>query len=224
MRVVALTFVRKEPDFFPLWLKYYSKEVDECFVINPNQETYPGQWTEIKVYGDGGNSLAWGMIQINNAIKDLLSRFDWVVYSDVDEFIIPKTGDIKAFLKYRQEAMVTCRGFEPFQQDEPPIDLTKPILRQRKGWIPAHAYNKTIVTRTPIILAEGCHYTQDMYNEYIEKKLELRKLIESRITPDLYLVHLKRIDRHLFEIRNPKDWTVEINLLEPIPEWIKDRL
>lgn len=222
MRIAALTLVRNEPDFFPLWVKYYEKEVDELFVINPLHQTYPSKWTEVKIEGDGG--IPWGMIQINNTIRDLLDRFDWVIYSDVDEYIIPKHGDIRAFLKFKREAMFTCKGMDVFHDGEPPIDFSKPILRQRKSWIPAHAYNKTNITRIPIVLAEGAHYTQEEYSEMEERKIPLRQVVEEHITPNLYLVHLKRCDKDIFVKRKGSYWADEVNLKEDIPEWIKDRL
>lgn len=231
MRIAALTFIRKEEDWFPIWLKYYCKEVDELFVINPNQEEYPQEpkWTEIKTDGDGGNNIVWGQIQVNEAIKNLLQKFDWVIYSDADEYIIPKYGDIRAFLKFRREAMFTCNGRDLLhEKGEVKLDLTKPILRQRKWWVSCHPYNKTVVTRVPIILCDGNHYTQDMYDESGERNVTVRQVVEEHITKDLYLVHMRRADEFLFFKKGARlgsgYWNQEQWLKKKIPRWIKDRL
>lgn len=229
MRIAALTFVRKEEDWFPIWLKYYCKEVDELFVINPNQEKYPKEpkWTEIKTDGDGGNSLPWGQEQVNNAIKDLLQRFDWVIYSDADEYIIPKYSDIRGFLQHKHhEAMFTCKGYDLLDEQEAPLDLTKPIFRQRRYWVYSHAYCKTVITKVPIILAEGCHYTEEMYTESGLRNVSVRQVVEESITRDLYLIHMRRCDKTLYDKKPDRGnyWSVERDLKKRLPNWIKDRL
>ena len=78
----------------------------------------------------------------------------------------------------------TCTGYNVVQQpDEPPLDLSRPLLQQRSRWARSTEYSKRLMTRIPLRWNTGFH----------------RELNAAGAEPDpeLLLVHLHRADYHL---------------------------
>jgi len=203
MANAAFTLVQNDMVILQLWLKYYSQYFDYLYIIgNGTKEGY-GKLESLKEYkftferkGKMGNSAITSEVA-KETQKKLLEKFEWVLYSDCDEFITPDLNlykDFPAFFDAYPDEKTLCEGYDIVQTDnEEPIDFTKPYLQQRKYWYKNWSYNKPLLSKIPLNWAEGCH-----------RELEVPDTIGKLQTKTgLYLIHLKYADLHP---REPRDF------------------
>ncbi|MDR3538213.1 MAG: FkbM family methyltransferase [Acetobacteraceae bacterium] len=192
MRVAAFTMVYNEPIFLPLWCGYYGHAVGEenLFVLDHGS--------------NDGSTDDLGMVQkvriprvdkfdedhrasfISRFQATLLSAYDAVVFSDVDEFLIPdpeKFSGLSDFIQHRCPRFVNAVGLDLLHvpDEEAGIDLRAPILSQRHYVRFSPRYCKPLISRIPLLWQPGFHACD----------------YPPAIDPDLFLFHLKRMDRDL---------------------------
>jgi hypothetical protein len=197
-----ITMVHNEPVFLPIWLGYYSRffAPEDIYVLD--NETTDGSterdgFVRIPVAHDTVDHT-WMVRTIEKLQHELLTRYDVVVVTDVDEIIapVPGTGSLATYLDRFDEEFVNCLGYELLhvQAQEPPLRLDQPILDQRRHWFFNGGYDKPALATTPMRWRPGFHGRADFaYN----------------LDPDLRLVHLHRMDygicleRHRTRRRRP---------------------
>ena len=71
----------------------------------------------------------------------------------------PSSGTLGEYLDHFDDECVNCLGYELLhvQDREPPLDLGKPILGQRRFWFPNDAYDKPAVATVPMEWRPGFH-------------------------------------------------------------------
>jgi hypothetical protein len=219
--VAVLTSVANESFFFPIWLRYYSRfiEPEHLYVLDHDS-------TDGSTDGEG-----FVRVPIHNAVLDwawlweiirgeqhrLLERYRAVLYTDVDEIVVPDPayGDLGRYLDEFSDEFVTCRGWEVLHdpQSEPPLEPAAPILAQRKWWFRNTAYDKPLLARVPMSWRGGFHgRTDGAVND----------------DPRLFLVHLHRVDyerclyRHSQRVSRPwqpyqlsQGWGYQSRIIEP---------
>jgi hypothetical protein len=143
-RVVAITLVRDEAEMLPRWINYYGGQLghDNLIVLDDNSvdgstddlpclhyRLPPGPWkapwskTRLRLV----NGLAQGLLAVN----------DVVVYSDVDELIVPdpaRHAGLRAYLAARPDGTsVAPLAVEVVHHagSEPPLDPSRGVLEQR---------------------------------------------------------------------------------------------
>lgn len=188
-RRAVITIVRNEPEFFPIWLTYYSQffAADDIYVLD--HDTTDGStsgtgFVRIPVVHPTFD-INWLLGQVTELQHRLLADYDVVVVCDVDEIIAPDpasaTPDLGTYLDRFDESFVNCIGFQVLHQPdtEPPIDLTQPLLAQRGWWYRDPLYDKPLIATTPMQWIGGFHRRTDRVNNF---------------DPDLRLIHLHHLD------------------------------
>jgi hypothetical protein len=185
MRVLVVTDAISTGAYFPAWYAYY---IHEFGAENIHVFTYPEHREEFSAYLLGGiHVLEEGydddvrMKAITAFVETQLQWHDAVIRVDVDEFILAdpdKFPNLLSYLKTWNGSHLTAYGFDVIQSlDEPEIDLTKPLLEQRRFAYALNAMNKTCVARVPLKWSRGFHYCS--------------------LPPcfgELFLLHMKRAD------------------------------
>jgi Glycosyl transferase family 2 len=175
-RSALLTIVRDEAVFFPIWLRYYSRyfATDDIYVLDhgtTDGSTELGGFVRILVEHETVDNT-WMVETVEAEQRRLLERYDCVLTVDVDELVTPdpRWGTLDEYLEGFTEDFVNCLGYEVLhlRDREPPIRLDQPVLEQRGYWFAADGYDKP-----------GFHGRSD-------GRLNL--------DPDLFLVHLHRMD------------------------------
>ena len=195
----AITRVRDNMVMLELWLSYYSRYFNDLYVITYGElgadkllEKY--KFTILQQLDEdidsGGLHSIKSLNLISETQKKLLRDHDWVLYSDVDEFVVPdpKYKDLKDFMLKSGEKQTFCEGYEIYQdEEEGGIDYSKPILQQRKYWVKDEngSYNKPLLSRIGSKWTHGFHKLKDMTDD------------EAKAIRDtgLYLLHLRDIDK-----------------------------
>lgn len=191
----ALTIVRDESIFLPIWLRYYGQffSAQDVYVLDH-------QSTDGSTEGDGFIRIpvshpeygaAWQRDVIQGYQHELIEQYDVVLYTDVDEIVAPdpRLGDLGTYIDYFSDNFVTCRGYEVLHQKdhEPPFEPTMPVLGQRSTWYANSSYSKSYLARVPILWHGGCHQRIDG---------------KTNDDPNLYLIHLHRMDYEICRARH----------------------
>lgn len=227
MQRAAITRIYESRELLELWLSYYSRYFNSLYVIvcqakdkdrfRDLQDKYG--FNEIHHHNDIYSEGAHG--QVFDLQKDLLSVNEWVIYSDVDEYVFTdKYEDLTEFMDKCKEEQTFCVGYEVVKaNDEYPIDYTKPYLMQRKYWVKdaTASYHKPLLSRIPTNWDFGFHHIRGWSKEQIEQ------------APDsgLKLLHLKHADPEGIYDSKPHETgthqtlSAEVDGAELIPENIR---
>jgi hypothetical protein len=201
-----LTLVRDEPEFFPLWLGYYSRFFDPRDIYVLHHQPPPGlppddRFVRIPVYQEVFSS-AWQRDLVQHHQHVLVDRYDTVLCTDVDEIVAPdpRYGDLGDYVDRfgESEDYVSCTGYEVLHLEgtEPPFDPSEKVLSQRSTWFSNPLYSKPLLARVPMLWKGGFHERADD---------------AARHDPCLRLIHLHRMDyricwnRHRRRARQPRD-------------------
>jgi hypothetical protein len=194
-RTAVLTMVRDEAVFFPIWLRYYSRYFapEDIHVLDhgtTDGSTDGDRFVRIPVTHRTVDH-AWRLKAIQSAQRELLERYDNVLTVDADEIVAPDPnwGTLDVYLSGFQEEFVTCLGVEILHlpDREPPLDLSRPVLDQRRFWFVDSGYDKPALASAPTKWAVGFHGLEDG---------------RRNIDPDLRLIHLHRMDYDLCRDRH----------------------
>jgi hypothetical protein len=223
----VFTCIHNEPVFTPIWIKYYSQfyESQDIYILHlikpmlvdfdswlPSQPGFVRVPIQDRDYCDFNLALEY----VHNFQRELLGRYDCVLYTDIDEIVCHEAGlaaYIDEWLRSGRGDVESCKGYELVHSfdEESPIDLSLPILGQRRWWYPCHLYDKPLLTRIPLDYCWGFHHCRQVPWETTD--------------PNLLLIHLNKMDyeicraRKLARLQNESD--SEISKEHPVgsPGW-----
>lgn len=171
MRIAALTSVRNDPGFLPRWTAYYGAALGEenLYVIIDGFDQPVPQAPGVNVIrvpylarsrtrGDKARAA-----RASGLARALLTSFDMVIGTDVDEFILPdpKTGlNLPEFLSQAQpRACRSALGLDVVQSDadDRPLDPARPVLEQRSRALISDRYTKASILSRPLQWGSGQH-------------------------------------------------------------------
>lgn len=192
-KCAIFVMVKNEEIFLPIWLKYYSRYFDAADIYVFDHNSTDGSIQKcLKEFSFNVIPLRyplsfdhdWFKFVASNAQKKLLKHYEYVIFTDVDEIILPNPQTHKGlddYLLKLKKPYVRCVGYELIHvsSKENPFDSSKSILSQRKFWSFSELYNKTLISKQPIHWTSGFH---DVH--YLNLKVE----------EDLLLIHLHRLD------------------------------
>jgi hypothetical protein len=192
---------RDEALFLPIWYRYYARlfGAENLFIIDHNS----GESPPAKVLGtatlnlfripfdtpspaaahDQGAFDRERFKFISNLIGSLLKYYETVIFNDTDEVFVPDPAvhtDLRAYLAERDVPVLAGVGIEIFHDpadQEAPFDLTRPVLAQRRHYVYRFHHSKPHILSTPCQI--GGHGSEHPFH----------------LDPDLYLMHLKYLDR-----------------------------
>ncbi len=191
IRVAVMTMTRDEAAMLPRWVGYYGSQVgnDNLFVIDDNsvdQSTDqlpctvlhmpPGPWKR--------NWMQTRVDLVNSLTRGLLTCFDVVIFTDVDEFLVPDPqhhDGLRAYLDARASSdALAPLGLNVLHDpgSEPPLEAGRPVLSQRRLVKFAPGMCKPLVKRRPAPWLQGFHGIKAPYV----------------VDPELLLLHLKYAD------------------------------
>jgi hypothetical protein len=195
MKAAALTFVFNESVNLPLWIKYYGSNFGEKNLFVVDRESTDGSTNNLgevnriiiprDAFDD--RKKADFMSSMQNA---LINYYDAVVCGDCDELVVPNIGPYASLADYvakMETDYATCIGLNILHilNQEAPLDLSKPILAQRRYARFMSATCKTMLSKVPIRWLPGLHC------------LDRRP----KMDPNLFMFHTKTMDYGLASAR-----------------------
>lgn len=187
----VFTRVKNEKYMLPIWLRYYSKffASRDMYVLDNDTtdgSTDVGGFQRIPIHNSRTWDDPWLTSMVCRTQRELLRHYRLVLYTDVDEFIVPDPRYYRNLLHYLEvfnrdfiqtTSYTVCHNFK----HEPAIDLSKPILAQRSLWSSlGGGWGKTALSRVPLDWGSGQH--------------DCHQNPQSETDFNLYLVHLPLID------------------------------
>ncbi len=188
--VAVVTVVKDESEMLPLWLHHYGARLglDHLVVLDDQSTDGSTDGIDAEVHRldglPGGPEFERERIKtVNQTAARLLDTFDWVVFTDADEFLVVDPERHESFrdlLPSVPNPAVAALGLNVVQdlEHEQPLDLGRPILEQRSFACFAEVMCKpsTKKRRVPWVLA----------SHGIKSRYEVRD--------DLFMLHLKFAD------------------------------
>jgi hypothetical protein len=186
-RRAVITITHNEALFFPIWLRYYSRYFapDDIYVLDHDStdgSTDGGGFVRIPISHDTFDNL-WMVSTVESLQRELLERYDIVLVTDADEIVapLPELGTLTEYIDRFDEPWVNCLGYEVvhLRAIEPPFDPSLAVMAQRNHWFANDGYDKPALSMQPTSWQPGFHSRRDG---------------EMRLDPDLFLIHLHRLD------------------------------
>jgi hypothetical protein len=194
---------RDEGVFLAIWYRYYAALFgpENIFIVDHNSgESTPAQTLraagvalgDLNVFripfdtpAEGEDRFAFDRERfrfVSSTIAGLLRYYDTVIFNDTDEVFVPDPAvwpDLAAYLAAQEDEVIAGVGLEIFHDpaEEGPFDPGRPVMAQRRNYVYRFHHSK------PHILSQPCQ---------IEGHGSRRPF---RLDPDLYLMHLKFLDR-----------------------------
>lgn len=197
-RCAVFTLVRDEAVFLPIWLRYYSRFFDasDMHVLDHGStdgSTQGGPFVRVPIEHPKID-VVWFRDKVQAYQHELLRRYDAVLYVDVDEIVAPDPswgtlGDYLDVFRSLGSSIARCRGYEMIhvRDSEPSLDLSRPIMEQRCHWFANRMYSKPALAQVPLQWTPGFHECRGLKQEP---------------DPNLYLIHLHRMDYELCRERH----------------------
>jgi len=165
-KVAAVTMVYNEPTILPLWAKYYSGNfgATSCYVVDHGStdgSTADLDENVLRIPRSPMNDPKRAEF-LSQFCSSLLEWYDTVLYTDVDEFLVPDPANYASLMDFCQRSkhpVTTAIGFDVQHIPglEGPFSADIPVLRQR-GWVRfSFAMCKPLVTMVPIKWTPGFH-------------------------------------------------------------------
>lgn len=197
-KACILTVARQEYDFAPIWYNYYSQFFNSCdmyCLINEEGDTsFKGFDINVE-YRETDLSIGLHQSLVNNTtqkIKQLFEEYEWVVFTETDELIVPNPNVYKNFTDiFNSKTNQRCCGYNLIQREsEEAFDSKRSILSQRGYWVRMPMFDKTLILKQPVTYELGYHHCkpETLTNEnivlvhlhYFDKNIMLNKLSRTR--------------------------------------------
>lgn len=167
MKIAAMTMAYNEAFFLPIWIAHYGRQcgLENLFIIDDGSSD--GSTSDLapiqverrarELFDEDKRAAL-----ISQRHTELLRRYDFVIYSDVDEYLVAhpdRHASLTAYAAQLTDPWSTAIGLNIIHQRdiEAPIDLTCPILAQREAVQFDIAYCKTLLSNQPITWQPGFH-------------------------------------------------------------------
>ena len=178
--------VRDEAAFLPIWCRHYLRQVGapHLYVLDHasrdgSTERVPAQVIPLP---EGPLDEDLRLFRVTEAVAGLLSCYDWVVHSDVDELVLADPRHFPTLAHYAASEPASAAraggvGLHHLPSAEPPLDPAAPLGCQRR-WVRFSASMcKPALVREIVRWTRGFHASEP----------------EGRFGP-LYCVHLRYAD------------------------------
>ena len=201
-RIAALTMVRNDDFFLRKWVAYYGRELGKknlYVVFDGLDQNVPdfcaGVNVEVVEHVQGNVREAdRGRIDLlSERAGRLLARYDMVIGTDVDEFLVVDPLDGRSLVEFLSQTQtrlpsISGLGIDVGQKlgEEGAIDASRPFLSQRGYAKLSTRYSKASVLLRPVAWGSGFHRFKG-HNFHID--------------PNLYLFHFGSSDAKILNSR-----------------------
>lgn len=202
-RIAALTMARDADKYLSRWAAWYGSLLGKgnLYIFFDGTDQIPPQCTEgcnVQVVPRVEGSVAEGdrgrIKVLSDFAAGLFERYDFVIGTDVDEFIVPDPScglnlvEFLSSLDVRGRKCFSALGCDVVQNVtcEAPMDWNKPFLGQRSFGLLSTRYTKASILCAPVAWGSGFHRVRGSNFHILE---------------DLYLFHFGCADASEVEVR-----------------------
>lgn len=204
--VAVFTIVKNEKYFMPIWYKYYTRYFPKEDIYILDHQTTDGSLLNIDcniipVSHDKAFDAIWLMNTVNNFQKELLKKYEYVIFAEADEILITLENPNHDLRQHVEDMKLNGKNFDvafswQLQHNniyEGDYDPTIPILQQRRTWAREMAFDKTLISAVPLDWDIGFHDTKyRRQQDYFDGKNKIHP------NKNLILLHLHHLDYQIF--------------------------
>jgi len=190
-RTVVMTVARDEATMLPRWVEHYGRHVGLENLVVFDDNTSDGSTDDLpctvhrlpRLDTERTPFEKARMRLLNGAANGFLGWYDVVVFTDVDEFLVPdpaKYDGLGDYLAARPQAVLAPLALNVVQtRDEEALDPARPVLEQRRfaKFVPLMC--------KPSIKRSQARWTNASHGI----------LVPFEVDPELFMLHLKFADR-----------------------------
>lgn len=200
--LAIFTIVQNEPVWLPIWINHYRKQVEpgHLYILDHDSEGEGAELLQdlkqigvnvVPVHRRVSFDHAWLADTVQRFQQFLLCSYEAVLFAEVDEIIavVPHSGhrnlqEYAATVLTNGREFVRCTGYEVVHkpQEEPPLNWSQPLLKQRSWWYRSELYSKPLLSSIPLTWEKGFHRTSNVLCR------------ACHIDQDLLLIHLHKLD------------------------------
>lgn len=165
MTTLAITIAHKETFWLDMWVNYYLSQCDKVLVLDQGCNTLTIQDKALEVrefFPNLAGDWAENMTNVNKVRAEELEKFETVLFTDVDEFLVPDPDyheSLRMYLHLNRRKVVYTYGWDVISgPHDVPLHWSFPLLSQRDTMVYSLLYSKPSVAKEPIALAEGGHH------------------------------------------------------------------
>jgi hypothetical protein len=189
--IAVLTQARDEGDLLRLWVEHHARQVGRENLVVFDDHSTDGSTEDLGCTVHRLPSMPGGhrfesarMALMSGVAEGLLSVYDYVAFTDVDELLVPDPSRHPSLAhlllaRGRPEVLGVTALDLVHAPGEPALDLTAPILEQRRYAKFAPVMCKPAVKRVPVPWERGSHGIAMPF----------------AVDPELFMIHLKFADR-----------------------------
>ncbi|MDB4276992.1 hypothetical protein N9864_00555 [bacterium] len=189
--ISIFTYIDRYTPFLDVWLQYYKKVIPNIhiYILHRSSSTFDLQShiSDHDLIYERRITTTDDLYVVDTHIFsdmhiELLSKYDVVLYADVDEIIMHE--NLYDLLHTKFDTCLVTRGIEIIQKVgiESPFQFEIDIISQRDYIIYSNWYDKALITNKSIPWVDGKH-NHNLYSNYVD---------------GLYLIHLGKICIDLF--------------------------
>jgi hypothetical protein len=189
--LAIMTMVYNESFNLPIWIRHYRRIAPSAtlFVIDHGSDDGSTQHLQgvhkIPMPRDKADDVERALA-VSSLQHGFLRYYETVIYTDCDELLVPdpaKSATLDEYLGRTRYEYASPIGLNVIHmvENEPPLDPTRPLLLQRRFCQFASPLCKPLISRVPLKWEPGFHGCDRAFN----------------IDTDLYLFHIKQIDKDL---------------------------
>jgi len=192
-RCAIFVMVQNEKVFLPIWLKYYTKYFsgDDIYVFDHRTDDGSVEkcsalfkFRNIRLEYPFSFDHLWFRFVASSMQKKLLKYYEYVIFTDVDEILMPHPAyysGLDDYIEKLKKKYVRCIGYEliHLNNNENSFDSRKTVLSQRSFWYRNNLYNKTLLSSKSLSWRIGFHGVLKFISNYDNTFL---------------LIHLHKID------------------------------
>ncbi|MGH3506763.1 MAG: glycosyltransferase family 2 protein [Nocardioidaceae bacterium] len=187
---IVFTMVKDEATMLPRWLDYYGRAFDPDRLLVIDDDSTDGSTDNLPcpVIRLRGSDWKPGWMQgrramVNSLASAMLAYHDVVIFTDVDEFLVPdpdRYSGLADYLSRNKDPVIAPVGLNVLHDEaaEAALDGARPVMQQRRLVKHAPVMCKPGIKRVRADWTAGFHGIETTY----------------RVHPDLLLLHLKYCD------------------------------
>lgn len=167
MKVAAVTMVYNEAHFLPRWIRHYVREfgAENCTIVDHGSDDGCADGLSginlVRIPRSPADEVQRAQF-LSSFCAALLTWYDWVVYTDVDEFLVADPNyypSIRDLLAASPHPVINAIGFNVLHEQgkEPPIDPNRPVSEQRRWIMLVSSMCKPLAISRPVQWAPGYH-------------------------------------------------------------------
>jgi hypothetical protein len=195
VRLACFTIAQDEDLGLHLWLEHYRKyapTADLYILDHESKGSYAltlqalaAEYGAVVVPVKNGTSFNYGWLveTVRRFQQFLLSSYRWVCFSEIDELVWFAPGTLEDCVTKSHSQFMRAAGMNVVHKrdEEPDINWTAPVLKQRKYWYQSTKYSKICLAARPVQFGYGFHTAHN---------------VPSVLPPvsELFLLHLHQAD------------------------------